>query len=132
MQGLLTSSTRAELRAVLSGLLAPGPVHLGSDNKGGVQKGSKIIMALRAGNQVDRVRLLLGKDGDLWALFHDMVLKRSPFAVMLHWVKGHATAEQVARQESGRSTAGATTRQTLRQRVEPSMRGRLRCSSSTG
>ena len=115
----LNSSTRTELGAAILTLLAPVAVHIGIDNAAVVQTGRQIIDHLRRrakevwvdsrgigilGGKASplhklspfKARWAMMKNGDLWEVFTNIVLRRGPETAAISKVKGHATDEMVA------------------------------------
>ncbi len=87
VQGPNASSTRSELAGGIAALLAPYPIHLGSDSRSFVNKANLILKgAIRMTDKPWQ----LHHDGDLWQLFANIVEQRGASSVRISWVKGHA------------------------------------------
>ena len=116
---LQNSSTRCEIGGTLATMMRPVAVNIGVDNKATVDKGGAIIEhqkqrrehelkekdgALKLGGFYSPLHRQspwkkawqLMKDGDLWKAFSEAVASKTPTAVTLTKVKGHATQEMVA------------------------------------
>ena len=111
--GIWSSSTRCEIAAAMIALLAPCPIHVGSDSSSMVKKASKLkakaaeaIAGLRdevthrpnrdldpdmleeAANRCPEKRhWLRQKDGDLWKQMWAMLIHRNPDSAHFTWVR---------------------------------------------
>ena len=116
------SSTRCELATAIMVMLRGGTVHIGTDSLALVKKGTAYLEHLKARRDT-RLKesdgaLILGgktshlhrgtpwrqkwklmKDGDLWHIFGVSAEAKSPEAVRLTKVKGHATKQMVIHKE---------------------------------
>jgi ribonuclease HI len=94
--GFSGSSTRTELAAAILAISSNGPVHLGTDSKAFVLRANFILDLIRQ-NKLPKVRWGLMSDGDLWEHFFKVARAKSPEAIRITWVKGHATQEHINR-----------------------------------
>ena len=96
MHGALTghraNSTRTELAAGILALLAPGPIHQGTDSKAYKDKAHRILQ----GQQLNRKKPWnLQKDGVLWEWFDILSRAKGRHSIRITKVKGHVTEEMV-------------------------------------
>ena len=95
--GPLLDSTRTEITAGLVARLADGPVHIASDNKSFVDRAN----ALRQTLNIKRKDWSLVTNGDLWAIFCNVLRAEGPQSVCFSWTKGHAEQKHI---DAGTST----------------------------
>ena len=94
--GYSGSSARTELAAGILAILAHGPIHVASDNKGFVSKAIKLINRVNDKND-QKINCGVQKDGDLWQIMHNAIKAKSTRAFKISWAKGHANEEHVQR-----------------------------------
>ena len=92
--GYAGTSTRTELAAGILALMAHGPIHLASDSKAFVDRANKYLSMLRKRKQPKRPWKLIS-DGDLWEHFWKAAEAKTPSAIAIVWVKGHATQQHI-------------------------------------
>ena len=80
------SSMRAELAGGVAAACANGPMHLASDNLGFVIMATKIIENPQA---FPHKPWGTTANGDLWQLFHNIVVQKGANALRVSWTKGH-------------------------------------------
>ena len=97
--GQSCSSTRAELVAAIVALCGDGPVHIATDSNAFLMRARYYkfrILLHRAYPGSIRVPIWQATaDGDLWAIFWELVNAKGPVSVTFSKVKGHATKADV-------------------------------------
>ena len=103
------SSTRAELMGGIASLTGPGPIHIGVDSQAFLDRArffhnKALQIVTEPIGMMSRTMKPwhLIRDGDLWHIFWDLLLAKSPSAVSFTKVKGHATDKDI---KDGLSTA---------------------------
>jgi hypothetical protein len=91
LQGVYSSSTRAELGGVISAMAKPIGLHIALDNRGVVDRANSII----DGTSYSRKPFALRDDGDLWQAFTDAVQMQGRESIRISWTKGHASWQHV-------------------------------------
>ena len=89
------SSTRTELAAAISAIMAKGLIHIGTDSEAFRDKAINILDKLRRHKQI-RTNWKTTSDGDLWEHFVLAAKAKSPHAIWITKVKGHITEQQVS------------------------------------
>ena len=149
---LMNSSTRCEIGAALIAMLPNKAVNIGSDSLATVRKGNATIEHQKQRSYTrlydEEGRMMLGgktshlhrespwkrtwqlsKDGDVWEQFHNIVAAKSPHAVRLTKVKGHATEQMVEMGTLKRKTRKVTRRRMVQLRKDQrNHSGRYTCS----
>ena len=95
LPGHTTSSTRAELIAGILALGRQGPVHMATDSQSFMNKALWVLAIIQA-DQSPKRPWPFHIDGDLWAMYHAHAKSKTPQAIRISKVKGHATDEMVA------------------------------------
>ena len=96
LQGVYSSSTRAELGGVISALAKPIGLHLALDNRGVVDRANSIIQGVFK----SRKPWSLLDDGDLWQAFSEAVQIRGADSIAISWTKGHASWQHIMAKKS--------------------------------
>ena len=89
--GHRASSTRAELGAGITAMLADCPTHQGTDSMAYLLKATQILKGV-----LPNKPWAILTDGDLWEYFEQIVNAKGANAVNITKVKGHATDKMVA------------------------------------
>eukprot|EP00973_Karenia_brevis_P039664 5476164-Karenia_brevis.AAC.1 len=94
LDGLPSSSARAELLALIGSLFTPSPLHVALDNQSVVDYASYLIDILRNSVEFDcAVQFHKKPNGDLWQIFFDTLKHKGPHALIVSKTKGHALAD---------------------------------------
>ena len=99
LTGHCGSSTRSKLAAAIFALVAPGPVHIGTNSQAMMDTMKKLLAWHETTQRKSKWPLkkpwAMVNDGDLWEQASGIVKQRGPSSVKLTKVKGHSTEEQV-------------------------------------
>eukprot|EP00973_Karenia_brevis_P049929 6932497-Karenia_brevis.AAC.1 len=91
LDGIPSSSTRAELVGLIIALYSPGPVHVAIDNAAVVSFAQFLIHHLCTHDYPIVDPTFSHKiNGDLWSIFYSALLSKGPAAVRVTKTKGHA------------------------------------------
>ena len=92
------SSTRSELAAAIIALVAPGPVHIGTDSQAMMDTMIKLIgwhaETRRKSKWQMKKPWAMINDRDLWEQASGIINQRGPASIKLTKVKGHSTEDQ--------------------------------------
>ena len=95
LTGHCGSSTRSELAAAIIALVAPGPVHIGTDSQAMMETMNKLLAWHETTRRKSKWPLkkpwAMVNDGDLWEQASGIVRQRGPSSVKLTKEKGHST-----------------------------------------
>eukprot|EP00973_Karenia_brevis_P034255 4725144-Karenia_brevis.AAC.1 len=94
LDGYQSSSTRAELVALILSLYAPGPVHVALDNASVVSFAQFLLHHLQHHDLPCFDSSFCKKvNGDLWRIFYFAVVSKGHMAVKVSKTKGHALSD---------------------------------------
>eukprot|EP00973_Karenia_brevis_P020893 2871148-Karenia_brevis.AAC.1 len=93
LDGLPSSSTRAELLGLILSLYYPGPVHTALDNSAVVTFANSLIKMLSSDSFHSCCPSFANKsNGDLWSIFWKALVNKGVKSVLVSKTKGHALA----------------------------------------
>ena len=100
LSGTRSSSTRAEIAAGLAAMIAPGPVHIGTDSQAFASKLQTLLQCHAIGAHGQQGKqpqkpFSLHKDGDLWQAIDRTIAIKGHHAISISWYKAHAKLEHL-------------------------------------